>query len=72
MTKEEYQRELESIQRWLDKKTGDLFEKWDELDFTNRHIAAGLCALAELITIKELYCLSQKENRDNNDNSHNT
>lgn len=71
MTKEEYQRELESIQRWLDKKTGDLFEKWDELNFTNRHIAVGICALADLLLSRERYTLSQEktENNDDNDNS---
>ena len=65
MKKNEYQNELESIQRWHDRKTAGLcdYDSWREMDTTNRCVAASLNALIDLLIARELHHISQEKKR---------
>ena len=70
MNRIEYKYELKDIQKWHEKKSEGLYCCWEELDYTNRHIAASLCALVDIMIAKELHQLSQEkeESGDGDDN----
>ena len=66
MNRQEYQLELQSIQRCLDRKTEKFFEYryWNEKDLAPRCIGTALYALVETLIARELYHISQEESRE--------
>ena len=64
MNRIEYKYELKDIQNWHEKKSESLYRCWEELDYTNRHIAASLCALVDILLARELRQLSQEEEKN--------